>query len=279
MYQRDVGREARIPRGRSRRVRARPSPVLWAMDLVGQAVGRPCFAMELVPGRSPDDSRAGRLPRRPAAPRRRPGHAAAPRGSPSTTRSRHCTTVESGAQVPEAVLGDHGSSPWKHAVSAIGAPPARSRGGQRRPPAATRCSTGWRRTCRPTADDDPAVCMGDAGIVNCLFEGSERRALVDSEESPAWGPLPRTWATTASSTSSSGPPPRRRCRAWGRPTRHGRQQWAAATSSDGSRPGLLDRVRCHGAVRDGQPGHGAVGDGRPLPSSPATRWSPRGKRR
>ena len=173
VYQRDVGREARILAAVHRL--GTPVPGVVAIDLVGQAVGRPCFAMELVPGRSPDDSALAGYHDDPQL------HAAGPDAQLAAWESFYDALAAlhavDGAQVPEAVLGDHGLVNvvryWRASLLDLVAADVVPR---------QLAMLDWlEANLPPDADDDPAVCMGDARIVNCLFEGSEARALVDFE--------------------------------------------------------------------------------------------------
>lgn len=173
VHKRDACREARIMdalhRGGAR------VPAVLAVDEGSRAIGRPCFLMELVPGRSfsdappagyyddPEFRDAGVEGRRAIWESFHEGVAAVHRVDPAT--------------VPDARFGERGLADvldyWHEALVDVvpaGAVPRQL------------AILDWLRShLPPGADDDPALCIGDCRLVNGVVEGTELRGLVDFE--------------------------------------------------------------------------------------------------
>ena len=99
-----------------------------------------------------------------------------PRGPSTNTRLFDLHLVDPG-EVPDASLGPDGMasvfSYWRASLLDVLAPEAAPR---------QLALLGWlQEHLPPGADDDPAPCMGDARMVNCLVEGTTVRGLVDFE--------------------------------------------------------------------------------------------------
>ncbi|MBL7551622.1 phosphotransferase family protein [Frankia sp. AgB1.9] len=172
VHQRDACREASILAAAG--ALGAPVPLVFATD-TGMATGLRCFAMEYVEGRAlADATSAG------------PHDDAWLRGEgPEVVRvvwesfydalaALHSVDA---AKVPDASHGPRGALDvldyWRAALLDVA--PAASVPRQLR-------VLDWLRDNLPAgADDDPAVCMGDARIANCLLAGTTARALVDFE--------------------------------------------------------------------------------------------------
>jgi aminoglycoside phosphotransferase (APT) family kinase protein len=173
VHGRDACREARILDALARL--GAPVPAVVAVDTGTRAVGRPCFAMEFVDGRSLADSSPGSY------------HDdewlrdAGVDGQRAVWDSFHDAlaalhTVDA-RKVPAASHGPDGVADvlayWREAL--LDAAPATEVPRQL-------AVLDWLRDNVPRgADDEPAVCIGDARLVNCLIIGTEVRALVDFE--------------------------------------------------------------------------------------------------
>jgi len=175
VYRRDTAREGRILDGLHRA--GAPVPAVLAIDAAGLALGpaRPCFVMELVPGRSPEDSALAGYHEDPTL------AAATPDAQRATWESFYDALAAlhrvDGREVPEARLGPEGLvdviAHWREALLDLTSADVVPR---------QLAMLDWlAANLPPRADDDPAVCMGDARLVNCIFEGVEARALVDFE--------------------------------------------------------------------------------------------------
>jgi aminoglycoside phosphotransferase (APT) family kinase protein len=174
VFQRDAGREGRIVDAAGRL--GAPVPRVVAIDdgtRVG--IGRACFAMEHVEGRSPADSSAAGCHDDPWL------HEIGPAAQRAVWDSFHDALAAlhrvDGAKVPDASHGARGTvdvlAYWRAAL--LDAAPADTVPRQL-------VLLDWLRDhLPPRADDDPAVCMGDARLANCLVDGTDVRALVDFE--------------------------------------------------------------------------------------------------
>jgi aminoglycoside phosphotransferase (APT) family kinase protein len=181
VFRRDAVREARIMDAAQRL--GAPVPEVLAVDDGTGAVGRPCFAMTYVHGRAVAD--AGVLGYHDDEALR----AAGPDAPRAVWESFHDSlaalhSVDARA-VPAASLGDAGISDviayWR--ASLLDAVPA---------PGAPRqvAALDWLRDHLPAgADDAPAVCLGDARLVNGIVDGTQVRALVDFEVAYVGNPL------------------------------------------------------------------------------------------
>jgi aminoglycoside phosphotransferase (APT) family kinase protein len=180
VYRRDACREARILDDLGRAGASVP-PVV-AIDPTGDVVGRPCFAMAYVDGRSLADSSAAGF------------HDDAVLRAASADDQR--ATWES---FHDALAALHGVDPAKVPDASHGANGLVDVVDHWRASLLDRADAalvprqlallGWLVANLPAgADDAPAVCMGDARIVNCLFAGTEARAIVDFEVAYAGNP-------------------------------------------------------------------------------------------
>ena len=173
VFRRDAAREARILDAAGRA--GAPVPAVVAVDAGGDAIGRPCFVMELVGGRIPADSSAA-------------GHHDDPwlhgMGADAQRRAWEGFYDALGAlhsidasAVAEARHGPEGLADvlgyWRAALLDV-APEGTV-------PRQLALLDWLAANLPPGADDDPALCMGDARFVNCLIDGDEVRALVDFE--------------------------------------------------------------------------------------------------
>jgi aminoglycoside phosphotransferase (APT) family kinase protein len=173
VYRRDAGREGRIVDALSRL--GAPVPAVLAVDAGSTVVGRPCFVMEYVDGRSVPDS----------APAGCHGDGwfrdAGVEAQRSIWDSFHDALAAlhrvDATKVPDASFGPNGVVDvldyWREAL--LDAAPAENVPRQL-------ALLEWLRGSVPAgADDDAGVCIGDARLVNCLIRGAEVRGLVDFE--------------------------------------------------------------------------------------------------
>jgi aminoglycoside phosphotransferase (APT) family kinase protein len=173
VYQRDLGREGRIVDA-LHKAGARVPRVL-AVDREGRTTGRPCFVMELVDGRSVDDEGPA-------------GHHGDPwyrglegEGQRAIWESFYDALASvhrvEPTRVPDALLGTHGVvdviEHWRRAL--LDKAPVEW------VPRHLAAIEWLREHLPPTANDGPAVCMGDARLVNSLITGEAVAALVDFE--------------------------------------------------------------------------------------------------
>jgi aminoglycoside phosphotransferase (APT) family kinase protein len=174
VFRRDAGREARILDAVGRR--GAPVPQVVAIDdgtRVG--IGRACFVMEHVEGRGLADSTAAGCHDDPWL------HEIGPAAQRNVWDSFHDALAAlhrvDAANVPDASHGARGTidvlAYWRAAL--LDAAPAET------VPRQLALLDWLRDHLPPRADDDPAVCMGDARLANCLVDGTDVRALVDFE--------------------------------------------------------------------------------------------------
>jgi aminoglycoside phosphotransferase (APT) family kinase protein len=173
VFQRDVCREARILDELNRA--GAPVPAVFAMDTGTRAVGRPCFVMELIDGRSVADGSPGGyhddVELREASFGERRAiwesfhdalaalHSVDPTRVPSAARGRGTC---------EDVLAY-----WRRSL--LDAVPATAAPRQLK-------AIDWLAANRPAdADASPAVCLGDSRLVNGIIADGRIRALVDFE--------------------------------------------------------------------------------------------------
>jgi aminoglycoside phosphotransferase (APT) family kinase protein len=173
VYQRDLGREGRIVDALHRG--GAPVPRVLAVDSEGRVTGRPCFVMEFVDGRSVDDES-------PAGPHGDPWYRGLSReGQRAIWESFYDALAAvhgvEPSQVPDAALGTGGVvdlvDHWRLAL--LDKAPVEW------VPRHLDAIEWLRAHVPPTADDAPAVCMGDARLVNSLVAGEAVGALVDFE--------------------------------------------------------------------------------------------------
>jgi aminoglycoside phosphotransferase (APT) family kinase protein len=181
VFRRDAVREARIMSALQRH--GAPVPEVLAIDDGRGAAGRPCFVMAYVDGRAVAD--AGAL-----------GYhadeqliAAGADGQRAVWDSFHDALAALHAvdpsAVPDASFGDGGVRDvieyWRASLLDIVPAPAAPR---------QLAALDWLRDhVPPGADDRPAVCLGDARLVNGIIVGTEVRALVDFEVAYTGNPL------------------------------------------------------------------------------------------
>ena len=180
VYRRDACREARIMDAVGRM--GAPVPRVVAIDEGTRAAGRSCFVMEHVEGKSVSDAQPagyhgdGWL--RDAGP---DAQRAIWESFHDALAALHAVDV---THVPDASHGPHGVIDvlgyWRAAL--LDAAPAEA------VPRQLAVLDWLGDNLPPEADDAPAVCMGDARLVNCLIVGTEVRALVDFEVAYAGNP-------------------------------------------------------------------------------------------
>lgn len=171
VYERDAAREARILDAAGRF--GAPVPEIIAIDDGARAVGRPCFVMEHVDGRSvpdagapPEDDWFGN-----AGPEVQLAVWSSFYDALAGLHAVDATPVAGAGSGPDGSVGylDY----WRRSL--LDAAPAHA------VPRQLAVLDWLRDHLPPDADDAPAVCMGDARLVNCLFDGTDARALVDFE--------------------------------------------------------------------------------------------------
>jgi aminoglycoside phosphotransferase (APT) family kinase protein len=172
VYQLDPCREARVVEALARA--GAPVPPVVAIDPGTRAVGRPCFVMEWVEGRSVPDAWPGAY---------HDGwfHDAGPRAQRAIWDSFH-DALAAVHSVDPAALVDAYDGPvgavdvlqyWRAALLDVVAPDAAPR---------HLAMFDWLlANLPPSANAPPALCMGDARLVNAIVDGSDARALVDFE--------------------------------------------------------------------------------------------------
>ena len=173
VYRRDPVREARILAALAKQ--GAPVPRVVAIDAGTRAAGRPCFAMEYVDGRSVPDVPPG-------------GHHgsgwfrdAGAEEQRAVWHSFHDALARlhaiDAAEVPEAHLGSHGVRDvlryWRDAL--LDSLPESAA------PRQLAVLDWLLGNLPPDADAAPAVCLGDARLVNGIVSGGVVRALVDFE--------------------------------------------------------------------------------------------------
>ena len=129
--------------------------------------------------------------------------------------------------------------------------------------ASSRCSTGCSPTSPPSAEEPPAVCMGDARLVNGVIAGSEVRALVDFEVAYVGNPAADVgyslfFDRPATRGTTERPLP-------GMPSEE--ETWSRWSGPPVARSPIVDYWTAFGADRHRghrDAGHGAVGPGRPV---------------
>ena len=255
VFRRDAAREARIIDAAGRA--GAPVPAVVAVDAGGDAIGRPCFVMELVGGRSPADSSAAGYHDDPwlheiGADAQR----CAWEGFYDALGALHsidASAITDASHGPEGLVDVLGY--WRAAlldVAPAGTVPRQL------------ALLDWlAANLPPGADDDVALCMGDARFVNCLIDGAEVRALVDFEVAYLGNPAAdvgvQHFVETMQRQSATNPLPGIGDAA------DGLGQVVAGVRPGRERPRLLDGVRRDGHRRDRQPGHGPVGSRRVEP--------------
>jgi aminoglycoside phosphotransferase (APT) family kinase protein len=173
VHRRDAAREGRILDALSRM--GAPVPAILAIDRGERAVGRPCFLMEFVDGRSISDPMPGSYYDDPWL--RDAGvdvQRAVWDSFHDALAALHCADA---TKVPDAAHGPHGVTDvvdyWRDAL--LDAAPAPT------VPRQLAVLEWLRANVPPGGDDAPSVCMGDARLVNCIVDGTDVRALVDFE--------------------------------------------------------------------------------------------------
>lgn len=173
VYRRDACREGRILDNLARR--GAPVPAVVAIDGSGEVVGRPCFVMAHVEGRAVEDSLPGgfhadEVLRKSSADEQR----AVWDAFHDALAALHAVDP---AEVPDASHGPNGVIDvidyWR--ASLLDAAEATS------VPRQLAVLDWLAANLPPDADEAPAVCMGDARIVNALIVGTDTRALIDFE--------------------------------------------------------------------------------------------------
>jgi aminoglycoside phosphotransferase (APT) family kinase protein len=173
VYLRDAGREGRILDGLQRA--GAPVPAILAIASDEHAVGRPCFVMELVDGHSVADNSSGGY------------HDDAGLRAASADEVRvvwetfhdALASVHSvnPALVPDAAVGDGTVQAvldyWR--ASLLDAAP------KELVPRQLQALDWLAEHCPADADENPAVCLGDARLVNGIIADGQVRALVDFE--------------------------------------------------------------------------------------------------
>jgi aminoglycoside phosphotransferase (APT) family kinase protein len=173
VHRRDACREGRILDACGRM--GAPVPAVLGVDDGARTIGRRCFVMEHVDGVGLADTSPSSYHDDPWLRQADPDVRRAVWESFHDALAR-LHTVDA-AKVPDA---DHGTAGvadvleyWRQAL--LDAVPAESAPRQL-------AALEWLRgNIPPGADDAPAVCMGDARLVNCLLVGTDVAALVDFE--------------------------------------------------------------------------------------------------
>ena len=173
VYRLDPCREARVVGGLARL--GAPVPAVLAVDAGTRAVGRPCFVMEYVEGRSVPD----------AVPGGYHGPGWFRDADPGTQRAIWDSFHDAlGAvhRIDPTSLADEYDGPsgavdvlgyWRDALLDVVA--------AEQAPRQLAMFEWLLDNIPPSAEEPPAVCMGDARLVNAVIAGSEVRALVDFE--------------------------------------------------------------------------------------------------
>ena len=172
VFRRDAIREAQILAGVHRR--GAPVPAVVAVDDGVRSVGRPCFIMAHVVGRSVTDTAGGYH----VDPLLRAVGVDGQREVWESFHDAHAALhAVDASQVPAARLGDRGLVDVLayRRESLLDAAPVNAVPRQV-------AAIDWLAANVPAgADDAPSVCLGDARLVNALLVGAEVRALVDFE--------------------------------------------------------------------------------------------------
>jgi aminoglycoside phosphotransferase (APT) family kinase protein len=173
VYLRDALREARIMRDLGHG--GAPVPAIHAMDEGLHSIGRPCFVMDLVEGWAPADTPPGSYHSDPFL------LESSPEDQRAVWESFHDALaavhrVEPDL-VPDASLGPAGMASvfayWRASLLDVLTADAAPR---------QMALLDWLEENLPSgSDEQPAVCMGDARMVNCLVDGTDVRGLVDFE--------------------------------------------------------------------------------------------------
>jgi aminoglycoside phosphotransferase (APT) family kinase protein len=173
VHRRDAGREGRILDALGRM--GAPVPAIVAIDDGTRALGRPCFVMEHVEGRALADTSPGSYHDDPWL--REAGADVQRAVWDSFHDALAAVHAVDGAKVPDASLGPGGVvdvlAYWREAL--LEAAPAET------VPRQLAVLDWLGEHVPPGADDSPAVCMGDARMVNCLIEGTDVRVVFDFE--------------------------------------------------------------------------------------------------
>ena len=173
VYQRDALKEARLLRDAGRL--GGPVPAIHALDDGDRSIGRACFLMDLVEGWAPADVPPGSYHSDPFLLESPPDAQRAVWDSfHDALAALHRVDVD---LVPDAALGPDGMASvfayWRASLLDVSIEASAPR---------QLALLDWLVENLPAgADDDPALCMGDARMVNCLVEGTDVRALVDFE--------------------------------------------------------------------------------------------------
>jgi len=191
VYRRSAAREAHVMDGLHQA--GAPVPEILAIDDGTGAIGRPCFVMAHVPGRGVADAGAngyhddeelragGPDLQRAVWDSFHDALAAMHRVDPSDVPAARTVTGANEGGVRDVL------EYWRHALlDAIG-----GLGGNGGAPAPRQLAAlAWLgEHVPPGADDAPAVCLGDARLVNGIVAGDTVRALVDFEVAYVGNPL------------------------------------------------------------------------------------------
>ena len=173
VYQRDALKEARLLRDAG--ALGAPVPAIRGLDDGSNSIGRPCFLMDMVEGWAPADAPPGSYHSDPFLIESPPEDQRAVWESfHDALAALHRVDVD---QVADAPLGPDDMASvfayWRASLLDV------------LPPESAPRQLGlldWLVENLPVgADDQPALCMGDARLVNGLVEGTEVRALIDFE--------------------------------------------------------------------------------------------------
>ncbi len=173
VFRRDAVREARILRDAGRA--GAPVPAVRAVDDGRHSIGRPCFLSDLVEGWAPADTPPGSYHSDPVL------LESSPEAQREVWESFHDALAAlhsvDPAAVPDASLGPDSMTSvfayWRASLLDVLDADAAPR---------QLALLAWLEQNLPAhAGEHPAVCMGDARLVNCLVEGTEVRALIDFE--------------------------------------------------------------------------------------------------
>ncbi len=254
VYRLDPCREARVVAGLGRQ--GAPVPAVLAIDTGTRVMGRPCFVMDFVDGRSVPDAAPGGY--------HGPGwfRDADARAQRAVWDSFH-DALGAVHRIDPTSLAEEYDGPsgavdvlgyWRDALlDVVTAEQA---------PRQVAMFDWLAANIPPSAEEPPALCMGDARLVNGVVVGPEVRALVDFEVAYVGNPVADVGYSLFLERTQRG---QRRHAVARRAARAGDVGALEPGDRSGARRSrLLDGVRRGRDRRDRDAGDGAVGPGRPV---------------